>query len=202
MRDSMLEVLGRDFIELARAKGLKSRVIMLRHAARNALLGVVTIAGIMVGFAVGGQVVVEALFSWPGMGQLMVESAPQSRLPRGPGHLPDARNPCDLAEFPDRCALFLPRSAHQDHREGVELMADGPAHRRRSNAGLIMIPLARVYHLSAVLGSLTHSARQSSSGSRSKTGRYRLGRMRPPCRVRRLHAGKDLQPRLPRERPA
>ena len=52
MRDSMLEVLGSDYIELARAKGLKNRVIMLRHAARNAMLGVVTIAGIMVGFAI------------------------------------------------------------------------------------------------------------------------------------------------------
>jgi len=85
MRDSMLEVLGSDYIELARAKGLKSRVIMLRHAARNALLGVVTIAGIMIGFAVGGQVVVESLFSWPGMGQLMVESAAQHDYPVAQG---------------------------------------------------------------------------------------------------------------------
>ncbi len=85
MRDSMLEVLGSDFIELARAKGLKPRVVMLKHAARNALLGVVTIAGIMVGFAVGGQVVVEALFSWPGMGQLMVESAASHDYPVAQG---------------------------------------------------------------------------------------------------------------------
>ncbi|MCP5072900.1 MAG: ABC transporter permease [Rhodobacteraceae bacterium] len=85
MRDSMLEVLGSDYIELARAKGLKPRVVMLRHAARNALLGVVTIAGIMVGFAVGGQVVVESLFSWPGMGQLMVESAAQHDYPVAQG---------------------------------------------------------------------------------------------------------------------
>ncbi|MCB2102198.1 MAG: ABC transporter permease [Rhodobacterales bacterium] len=85
MRDSMLEVLGSDFIELARAKGLKPRVVMFRHAARNALLGVVTIAGIMVGFAVGGQVVVESLFSWPGMGQLMVESAASHDYPVAQG---------------------------------------------------------------------------------------------------------------------
>jgi peptide/nickel transport system permease protein len=85
MRDSMLEVLGSDYIELARAKGLKPRIVMLRHAARNALLGVVTIAGIMVGFAVGGQVVVEALFSWPGMGQLMVESAASHDYPVAQG---------------------------------------------------------------------------------------------------------------------
>lgn len=85
MRDSMLEVLGSDYIELARAKGLKNRVIMLRHAARNALLGVVTISGIMIGFAVGGQVVAESLFSWPGMGQLMVESASQHDYPVAQG---------------------------------------------------------------------------------------------------------------------
>lgn len=85
MRDSMLEVLGSDFIELARAKGLKPSVVMIRHAARNALLGVVTIAGIMIGFAVGGQVVVESLFSWPGMGQLMVESAASHDYPVAQG---------------------------------------------------------------------------------------------------------------------
>ncbi|MCP4047034.1 MAG: ABC transporter permease [Rhodobacteraceae bacterium] len=85
MRDSMLEVLGSDFIELARAKGLKPRVVMFKHAARNALLGVVTLAGIMIGFAVGGQVVVEALFSWPGMGQLMVESAASHDYPVAQG---------------------------------------------------------------------------------------------------------------------
>lgn len=85
MRDSMLEVLGSDYIELARAKGLKPRIIMFRHAARNALLGVVTLASIMVGFAVGGQVVVESLFSWPGMGQLMVESAASHDYPVAQG---------------------------------------------------------------------------------------------------------------------
>ncbi len=84
MRDSMLEVLGSDFIELSKAKGLKPRVVMIKHAARNALLGVVTLASIMVDFAIGGQFVAESLFSWPGMGQLMVESAAPTitRLPR------------------------------------------------------------------------------------------------------------------------
>lgn len=81
MRDNMLEVMGSDFIELARAKGLAPRVVMIRHAARNALLGVVTITSIMVGFAVGGQVIVENLFSWPGMGQLMVEAASSHDYP-------------------------------------------------------------------------------------------------------------------------
>ena len=85
MRDNMLEVLGSDYIELAKAKGLKPSVVMFKHAARNALLGVVTLASIMVGFAIGGQVVVESLFSWPGMGQLMVESAASHDYPVAQG---------------------------------------------------------------------------------------------------------------------
>lgn len=85
MRDSMLEVLSSDFVELAKAKGLKTRVVILRHGARNALLGVVTLASIMIGFAIGGQVVVESLFSWPGMGQLMVESAAAHDYPVAQG---------------------------------------------------------------------------------------------------------------------
>ncbi|MBW2123435.1 MAG: ABC transporter permease [Deltaproteobacteria bacterium] len=75
MRDSMLEVLGSDFIELAKAKGLAPHVVMIKHAARNALLAVVTVSSIMIGFAIGGQVIVEQVFSWPGMGRLMVEAA-------------------------------------------------------------------------------------------------------------------------------
>jgi peptide/nickel transport system permease protein len=85
MRDNMLEVLGSDYIELAKAKGLAPRVVMTKHAARNALMGVATVASIMVGFAIGGQVVVESLFSWPGMGQLMVEAAASHDYPVAQG---------------------------------------------------------------------------------------------------------------------
>jgi peptide/nickel transport system permease protein len=81
MRDSMLEVMGSDFIELARAKGLAPHVVMIKHAARNALMAVVTVSSLMVGFAIGGQVLVETVFSWPGMGQLMVEAAQSHDYP-------------------------------------------------------------------------------------------------------------------------
>ena len=81
MRDSMLEVLGSDFIELAKAKGLPPHVVMTRHAARNALLPVMTVASLLIGFAIGGQVIVEQVFSWPGMGQLMVEAASSHDYP-------------------------------------------------------------------------------------------------------------------------
>lgn len=72
MRASMMEVLGEDFIEMARAKGLKERVILFRHAVRNALLPVVTVLTLLVGFSIGGQVLVENVFRWPGMGREIV----------------------------------------------------------------------------------------------------------------------------------
>jgi len=85
MRDSMLEVSGSDFIELAKAKGVAPRLIILKHAARNALLPVLTVTSIMVGFAIGGQVIVEQVFSWPGMGQLMVQAASSQDYPVAQG---------------------------------------------------------------------------------------------------------------------
>ena len=81
MRDSMLEVLGTDYVEFAKAKGLAPRQVMIRHAARNALIAVVTITSILLGFAIGGQVIVETVFSWPGMGLAMVEAASSHDYP-------------------------------------------------------------------------------------------------------------------------
>ncbi len=85
MRDSMLEVLGADYIEFAKAKGLAPGVVMFKHAARNALLAVVTVSSILVGFAIGGQVIVETVFSWPGMGLLMVEASAAHDYPVAQG---------------------------------------------------------------------------------------------------------------------
>ncbi len=85
MRDSMLEVLGSDYIEFAKAKGLSPGVVMFKHAARNALLAVVTVSSILVGFAIGGQVIVETVFSWPGMGLLMVEASASHDYPVAQG---------------------------------------------------------------------------------------------------------------------
>jgi peptide/nickel transport system permease protein len=81
MRDSMLEVTGSDYIELAQAKGLSPGTVMIKHAARNALLPVFTVASVLIGFSLGGQVIVEQVFSWPGMGQLMVEAASSHDYP-------------------------------------------------------------------------------------------------------------------------
>jgi peptide/nickel transport system permease protein len=77
MRASMLEVAGADFIKTARAKGLSEGVIARRHVARNALLPVVTLAGLQAGQLVGGAVLTETVFAWPGIGRLMFEALTQ-----------------------------------------------------------------------------------------------------------------------------
>jgi peptide/nickel transport system permease protein len=68
----MLEVLGEDFIEMARAKGMGRARLVFLHAARNALLPVVTASALFIGWAMGGQVLLEYVFSWPGLGREIV----------------------------------------------------------------------------------------------------------------------------------
>ena len=80
MRSSMLEVYDLDFITTARAKGLSERTIAWRHAARNALLPVVTLAGLQLGHLLGGSVLVETVFGWPGLGRLVFDSLLQRDL--------------------------------------------------------------------------------------------------------------------------
>ncbi len=77
MRASMLEVAGADFVKTARAKGLSEGIITRRHVARNALLPVVTLAGLQAGQLVGGAVLTETVFAWPGIGRLMFEALAQ-----------------------------------------------------------------------------------------------------------------------------
>jgi peptide/nickel transport system permease protein len=74
MRASMLEQRGLDYVITARAKGIPERTIIVRHVFRNALLPVVTMAGIQFGSLLGGSVVVESVFAWPGLGQLAYQS--------------------------------------------------------------------------------------------------------------------------------
>lgn len=74
MRGSMLDVLREDYIRTARAKGLSEGKVFLKHALKNAALPVVTIIGLSIPFLLGGSVVIERIFSWPGMGGLMVDA--------------------------------------------------------------------------------------------------------------------------------
>ena len=74
MRNAMVNVLGEDYITMARAKGLSSRRIMTHYAARNAILPVVTSVAMALGFAVGGQIMIEIVYNYPGLGQSLVKS--------------------------------------------------------------------------------------------------------------------------------
>jgi peptide/nickel transport system permease protein len=85
MRSSMLEVIGQDFIRTARAKGLRDRGVVVRHALRNALIPVVAVVGLQVGYLLSATALVEVVFSWPGLGSLLVQSVITRDLPLAQG---------------------------------------------------------------------------------------------------------------------
>jgi peptide/nickel transport system permease protein len=80
-RSSMLEVLGQDYIRTAQAKGLPERTVVYRHALRNAFIPILTVLGVQFGYLLGGSVIVETIFSWPGIGRLAVNSILNRDLP-------------------------------------------------------------------------------------------------------------------------
>ncbi|MBM3367541.1 MAG: ABC transporter permease, partial [Betaproteobacteria bacterium] len=80
MRTSMLEVLSMDYVTTARAKGLSELRLAFTHAARNALLPVVTLLGVQVGHLLGGSILVETVFGWPGIGRLVLDALLQRDL--------------------------------------------------------------------------------------------------------------------------
>ncbi|MGN0158589.1 MAG: ABC transporter permease subunit [Brotaphodocola sp.] len=73
-RSSIIEVLKDDYVRTARAKGLKEKVVVWKHAFRNAMISVVTVVGLQFGFLLGGSVVTEQVFAFPGLGSLLIES--------------------------------------------------------------------------------------------------------------------------------
>ncbi len=80
-RNSMLEVLQQDYIRTAKAKGLENRVVVIRHALRNAILPVITVAGFNTGYLLGGAIVIEEVFALPGMGRLALYAIYQRDYP-------------------------------------------------------------------------------------------------------------------------
>jgi len=72
-RSTMLDVLGQDFVRTARAKGVRESFVVVRHALRNALIPTVTVVGVQAGYLLGGAVLTETVFAWPGVGTLMVQ---------------------------------------------------------------------------------------------------------------------------------
>ena len=81
LRATLLEVLNEDYIRTACAKGLSPRVVIWKHALRNALLPVITLLGLQLGALLGGAVITEVVFSWPGLGQLVIEAIQRRDYP-------------------------------------------------------------------------------------------------------------------------
>ena len=80
-RASVLEILGQDYMRTARAKGLTETVIVWRHGLKNALLPVVTVLGTSTGYLLGGAIIIETIFGWPGVGQFMITGITQRDYP-------------------------------------------------------------------------------------------------------------------------
>ena len=80
-RSSLLDVIHTDYVRTARAKGLSDNAVMYRHALRNALLPLVTMLGLQLGFTLGGSVIVETVFAWPGVGRVIVQAINQKDFP-------------------------------------------------------------------------------------------------------------------------
>jgi glutathione transport system permease protein len=80
-RSSFVEVIQEDFVRTARAKGLAESLVITKHTLRNALIPVVTMMGLQFGFLLGGSIVVETVFSWPGLGRLLVDAVTQRDYP-------------------------------------------------------------------------------------------------------------------------
>ena len=74
LRSSVIEVMGADYIRTSRAKGLREKAIIVKHALRNSMLPVITVIGLQMGSLLGGSVVTETVFSWPGVGRLLIQA--------------------------------------------------------------------------------------------------------------------------------
>ncbi len=81
VRSSLLDVFGQEYVRTARAKGLREQTIIVRHALKNALIPVVTLVGIQIGAIIEGAVITETIFSWPGVGRLVVQAIPSNDYP-------------------------------------------------------------------------------------------------------------------------
>lgn len=81
VRSSLLEVLGLDYVKTARAKGISEYHVIMRHALRNALIPVITVIGIQFGALLGGAVITETVFAWPGIGRLLIQAINQQDFP-------------------------------------------------------------------------------------------------------------------------
>jgi glutathione transport system permease protein len=80
-RSSFIEIMKEDFVRTARAKGLNERIVVIKHCLRNALIPVVTMMGLQFGFLLGGSILVEKVFNWPGLGRLLIDAVEMRDYP-------------------------------------------------------------------------------------------------------------------------
>ena len=146
-RSSLIEVMQQEYVTVARAKGLRERVVVVRHALKNALIPVATVIGLQVGRLFGGAVVVETIFALPGLGRVLRQLYLLSRLPHVAGR--NARNGRGRTrgEPPHRPALRLCRPAYplyvvavQIHRSGRRLGYRRVWHERAGGDTLLSWP--------------------------------------------------------------
>ena len=110
-RSSMLEVINREYVTTARAKGLNDRRVIWGHALKNAMLPVVTVMGVQLGYLLGGSILVETVFSWPGPGTATVPGDQLARSAAGTGRRDAGLGDLRLPEPGDRRAVRLPGPA-------------------------------------------------------------------------------------------
>jgi len=81
LRSSLIEVLNKDYVRTARAKGVRERVVILRHSLKNSALPVITVVGLQVGYLLAGAIITETVFAWPGMGLLAIQAVRSRDIP-------------------------------------------------------------------------------------------------------------------------
>ena len=112
-RSSMLETLGQDYVRTARAKGLTERKVIGKHALRNSLIPVITVIGLQFGALLGGALLTESVFSWPGIGKFTVDSIMKSDFPIVQGIVLLVAVVFVTVNLGRRPHLRVPRPAHQ-----------------------------------------------------------------------------------------
>ena len=133
VRATMLEVLGQDYVRTARAKGVKRKVVISRHALRNALIPVVTVVGFEIGILMGGSAIVEIIFGLPGIGNTLINAIFNRDYPVVQGSDDDARVHLRLRQPARRSPLRRARPedltgmSNFPNNEGPVLAPEGPS---------------------------------------------------------------------------
>ena len=126
MRSSMLEVKSSDYLRTARAKGISERPVIVKHALRNALIPITTFAAIDIGAIIGGLIITERIFEWPGMGEYFLTAFERRRLPAAAA-LDDDRRGLGHRVQPDRRPLLRRRSTRGSALSDLSISALEPS---------------------------------------------------------------------------